>query len=88
LKRKKRKNVYFVSLKSETKKSEAKLSETKNVWKQNKAKIWCINFALVGSEKFEVKRRRKKKLRERAKHLRNGSRFTSFRFFVKMAHPK
>jgi hypothetical protein len=37
----------------------------KNFWKRNKAKIRCIYFALVGSEKFEVKRsemKRKKKL--------------------------
>ncbi len=50
------KNVYFVSLLSETKKSEAKWSEIKNFWKKNKAKIICIYFALVGSEKFEAKR--------------------------------
>jgi hypothetical protein len=31
-------------------------SETKNFWKRNKAKIRYINFALVGSEKFEGKR--------------------------------
>jgi hypothetical protein len=51
----KQKNVYLVSLLSETKKSEAKWSETKNFWKQDKAKIRCINFALVGSEKFKQK---------------------------------
>jgi hypothetical protein len=50
------KNVYFVSLRSETKKSAAKRSERKNFWKRNKAKIRCIDFALVGGEKFEVKR--------------------------------
>jgi succinate dehydrogenase flavin-adding protein (antitoxin of CptAB toxin-antitoxin module) len=53
----KAKNVYFVSLWSETKRSEAKRSETKKIRKQNKAKIRSINFALDGSEK-----KRKKKL--------------------------
>jgi hypothetical protein len=30
-------------------------SETKKFWKRNKAEIRSINFALVGSEKFEAK---------------------------------
>jgi hypothetical protein len=51
---------------------------------RNKAKIRSINFALVGSEKFEAKRTEKKSfLRERAKRMRNGSRFASFRFEAK-----
>jgi hypothetical protein len=53
------KNVYFILLRSETKQKNvylvSLLSETKNFWKQDKAKIRCINFALVGSEKFEAK---------------------------------
>jgi hypothetical protein len=62
------------------KKSEAKLSETKNCCKRNKAKIWCINFALVGSENFEVKKSEKKKKNilfscERGKRMQNRSRF-------------
>jgi hypothetical protein len=56
---------------------------------RNKAKIRFIDFALVGSEKFEAKRsemKSKKNLffsRERAKRMRNGSRFASFRFEAK-----
>ncbi len=75
----KRKNVNFVSLRS----------ETKYFWKRNKTKIRCIYFALVGSEKFEAKRSemKRKKInffsRERAKRMRNGSRFASFRFEAK-----
>jgi hypothetical protein len=56
-------------------------SETKNFCKQNKAKIRTVNFALVGSEKFEAKKSFFS--RERAKRMRNGSRFASFRFEAK-----
>ncbi len=75
--------------KSETKKSKAKWRETKTFWKRKKAKIRCIYFALVGSEKFEAQRSEMKQKnnnffsRERAKRMRNGSRFTSFRFEAK-----
>jgi hypothetical protein len=31
-------------------------SEINKFWKQNKVKIRCIDFALIGREKFEVKR--------------------------------
>ncbi len=61
----------------------------KTFWKRNKAKIQCIYSALVESEKFEAKRsemKRKKKYffsRVRAKRVRNGSRFASFRFEAK-----
>ncbi len=69
---KKWKNVIFVSLRSKTrqknflfrfasKRNEKIGSETKNVWKRNKAKIRSINFALVGSEKFEAKWSEKKR---------------------------
>jgi hypothetical protein len=72
-------------------KTKRKRSETTNFWKPNKAKIRCINFALIGSEKFEAKRSERK--RELAKRMRNGSRFASFcfeakkNFFAKPAHP-
>jgi hypothetical protein len=66
-------------IKSETK------SETKKFWKRNKAKIRAINFALVGSEKIEAKRSENNFFsRERAKRMRNGSRFASFRFEAKI----
>jgi hypothetical protein len=74
-KQNKAKNVYFVSLRSETKKSEAKWSDTKKFLKRNKGKIRCIDFALVGSEKFEAKRSKMKwkqfffVSRERAKRI-------------------
>ncbi len=55
-------------------------SETKNFWKRNKVKIRCINFALVGSEKFEAKRSEKKKI---CVSVRNGSRLASFHFEAK-----
>ncbi len=45
--------------------------------------IRSINFALIESEKFEAKRRKKKISRERAKRKRNGSCFASFRFEAK-----
>jgi hypothetical protein len=58
-------------------------SETKNFWKRNKAKIRYINFALVGTEKFEAKRNEMFFSREHAKRMRNGSRFASFCFETK-----
>ncbi len=74
----KAKNVYFALL----------WSETKNFWKQNKAKIHSINFALVGSEKIWSEKMQKKF----QVSVRNGSHFASFRFeakffFAKLAHP-
>jgi hypothetical protein len=39
---------------------EAKRSETNKFFKRNEAKIRSINFALVGSEKFEAKKSEKK----------------------------
>jgi hypothetical protein len=56
-------------------------SETRNFWKRNKAKIPSINFALVGSEKFEAKR--SKKIKKFHVSVRNGSRFASFCFEAK-----
>jgi hypothetical protein len=56
-------------------------SETNKFWKRNKAKIRSINFALVGSEKFEAKR--SKKINFFHVSVRNGSRFASFRFEAK-----
>jgi hypothetical protein len=56
----------------------------KNFLKRNKAKIRCIDVALVRSEKFEAKRSEMKRKiffsPERAKRMRNRSRFASFRF--------
>jgi hypothetical protein len=62
-----RKEGFFASFRiwSETKmkwsenKTKKKQSETNNFLKRNKAKICSINFALVGSEKFEAKRSEK-----------------------------
>jgi hypothetical protein len=51
-KRNKAKKLLFRFALKRNEKSEAKLSNAKNFWKQNKAKIQCINFALVGSKKF------------------------------------
>ncbi len=42
-------------------KTKRKRSKTKNFWKRNKAKIRCINFALIGSKKFEAKRSERKR---------------------------
>jgi hypothetical protein len=57
-------------------------SKTKNFWKQNKAKIGSINFALVESEKFEEKKQKQVKTRKTKFRLsvQNGSHFTSFCF--------
>jgi hypothetical protein len=67
----KRSQKTFISFRFEAKQSKKRLfgfalkrnakigSETKNFWKRNKAKIHSINFALVGSEKFEAKRSEK-----------------------------
>jgi hypothetical protein len=79
------KNVYFVSLRSETKKLEAKWSETKKFWKRNKAKMRCIDFALVKIEKFVSKNSemKRKKIFVFRMSVRNGSRFASFRFEAK-----
>jgi hypothetical protein len=61
----------------------------KNFRKRNKVKIQCIDFALVGSEKFEAKRNEMKRKffdflsSEPAKRMRNGSLFASFRFEAK-----
>jgi hypothetical protein len=64
----KRSEKMFISFHFEAKQSEKRSfhfalkrnkkigSETKNFWKRNKAKVRSINFALVGSEKFEAKR--------------------------------
>jgi hypothetical protein len=54
---------------------EAKRNQTKKFLKQNKAKICCIDVALVRSEKFEAKRSEQKICfsREHAKRI-------SFRF--------
>jgi hypothetical protein len=38
-----------------TQKNQRETKRNKNFWKQNKAKIRCNNFALVGSENFEAK---------------------------------
>jgi hypothetical protein len=80
-------------------------SETKMKWSENKTKkkrneksleakqsknIRSINFALIGSEKFEAKRSGKKN----CVSIRNGSHFSSFHFeakiffFAKPAHPR
>jgi hypothetical protein len=92
---KKLKNVYFVSLRSETKQKtfilfrfEAKRTNLKRneaKWKileasKAKIKIRSINFALVRSKKFELKA--KKKIFFHAS-VRNGSRFAPFRFEAK-----
>ncbi len=61
----KQKNLFFVSLRSETKKSEAKWSKTTNFRKQNKAKIRCICFALGWKRKI----RSEKKQNEAKKKL-------------------
>ncbi len=76
----------FISFRIEAKRKDWKRnekigSETKKLFKQNKAKIRSINFALVVSEKFEAKWSEKK--RERKNRMRNGSRFASFRFEAK-----
>ncbi len=44
------------------------------------SEMWCIDFALVGSEKFKTKRSEMKRKKlfysgERAKRMRNGYRF-------------
>jgi hypothetical protein len=73
-----------IEMKRKQNEKEAKRSETKIFWKRSKAKIRSFNFALVGSDKFEAKRSEKNKFsRERAKCMRNGSRFASFRFEAK-----
>jgi hypothetical protein len=48
--------------------------------------IRSINFALIGSEKFEAERSETNFSfsGERAKRMRNGSRFASFRFEAKI----
>jgi hypothetical protein len=68
-----------------TQKNQRETKRNKNFWKQNKAKIRCINFALVGSEKFEAKEAIEAEIfsYERAKRMQNGSRFASFRFEAK-----
>jgi hypothetical protein len=48
-------------MKRKQNKKEAKLSKKKNFWKRNKAKIRSINFASVGSQKFEAKKSEEKK---------------------------
>jgi hypothetical protein len=53
--------------------------------KKQRSKISCycpFNFAKVGSKKFEAKKNIYFS-RERAKRMRNGSRFASFRFEAK-----
>ena len=91
----KRSEKTFISFHFEAKQSKKTFisfcfeAKTKIFWKRNKAKIRCIYFALVGSEKFEAKRSEMKRKnnnffsRERAKRMRNGSRFASFRFEAK-----
>jgi hypothetical protein len=54
--------------------------------------IRSINFALIGSKKFEAKRR--KKIKKFCVSMRNGSHFASFHFEAKLfflakpAHPR
>ncbi len=82
---KSRETVPLKAKRKNQKRNEAK----RKLFGSEKAKIRCIYFALVGSEKFEAKRsemkRKNKKFfsRERAKRMRNGSRFASFRFEAK-----
>jgi hypothetical protein len=72
----KRKNVYFVSLLSKTKTSEAK---RKNLGSETKRK-----YALLISLWSEAKRSEKNFfLHERVKRMQNGSRFASFCFEAK-----
>jgi hypothetical protein len=73
----KRKNVNFVSLRS----------ETKNFWKQSENTVYLFRFGWKRKIRSEKKRNEAKKnnffSRERAKRMRNGSRFASFRFEAK-----
>ncbi len=87
----------FISFRLEAKRKNRKRNEAKRkkFWTRNKAKIRFIDFALVGSEKFEAKRsemKQKKNLffsRERAKWIsfRFVSLWSEKIFEAKPAHP-
>jgi hypothetical protein len=51
--RRKQSEKTFISFHIEAKRKDRKRNE--KIWKRNKAKIRSINFALIGSEKFEAK---------------------------------
>ncbi len=76
----------FISFRFEAKRQNRKRNVAKqNIFsKRNRAKIRCIDFALVRCEKFDAKRSEICLFsRERAKRIRNGSRFASFCFEAK-----
>ncbi len=76
------KNVYFVSLWSETKRSEAKRKMFGSKIKRKYALLILLWSEAKNSKRNEAKKKFSFS-RERAKRMRNGSRFASFRFEAK-----
>jgi hypothetical protein len=72
----KRSEKTFISFHS--KRNENIGNKTKICWKRNKAKISCVIFSLVGSEKFEA---------ERSEKILFFSHERAKRIFAKPAHP-